>query len=55
MEDEIPRGQFIQHIDFENQDISELLNEGDLQYVYEIDHDFVSMKKQLIARKDFYE
>mmetsp|Transcript_2397 Transcript_2397/g.3305 ORF Transcript_2397/g.3305 Transcript_2397/m.3305 type:complete len:117 (-) Transcript_2397:125-475(-) len=30
-------------------------DKGGLQYIYELDHDFVSMKKHLIAKHDFYE
>ena len=43
-EDEIPNGRFIQHIDFEHQDTSEIMKKGIL-HVYELDHDFVCIQR----------
>ena len=54
-EDDTPNGKFIRHIDFEGQDTKYIEEKGGLQYIYELDHDFVSMKKHLLAKHDFYE
>lgn len=53
-EDDIPNGQFIKHMDYENQDIAFMQARG-ISYVYELDHDFVSIKKQILSKPDFYE
>lgn len=31
------------------------MEKGGMHYIYEIDHDFVSMKKHLLSRHDFYD
>ena len=51
-EDDIPNGRFIRHMDFEGQDIQEIMDKGS-KYVYELDHDFLCIKRQ--RKPDFYE
>ena len=54
-EDDTPNGKYIPHIEFEGQDTQHIMDKGGMHYIYEIDHDFVSMKKHLLAKHDFYE
>ena len=54
-EDDTPNGPYIKSIDFEGQDTSFLEKQGGLQYVYEIDHDFVCIKKHRSVRNEFYD
>ena len=43
--DDIMNGKFIQHMDFENQDISFMMKQG-IGYIYELDHDFYGIRRQ---------
>ena len=53
-EDETPNGQFIKHLDYENQDMTYGPGRS-IGLVYDLDHDFVSIKKHILQRPDFYE
>ena len=50
-EDDLPNGSFIRHMDFENQDTSFMMQQGK-GYVYELDHDFLCIKRQKKAEFD---
>ena len=41
-------------MDYENQDISHLVARG-VQYIYDVDHDFVCIKRGQMARPEFYD
>lgn len=55
LKDEVPNGKFIPHMDFEDQNLDFIKQQG-IGYIYELDHDFVCIKRQQRPEfLDFYE